>query len=207
MSTTNNNLFSRFIGNVFAGLFLMLPLAVIIVIGLKFYQIAIVPVSEIANKLGIERPFLIELLFLFILIILCFFAGLLMHQDSVARFRDRLESNVLRFVPGYEFVRMRLAILVGSEDSVFNRAVLVKIDDGWSPALLIEEGDDGRCTVFVPDVPKSNSGSVYLVDPEQVRPLNVKFNKLDLAIRNYGKGLYKIVRESESQQLEKTPNN
>jgi uncharacterized membrane protein len=188
-------------GNVFAGLFLMLPVAVIIVIGLKFYQIAIVPVREIANKFGIERPFLIELLFVFIVLILCFFAGLLMHRGSVARFRDWLESNVLRFVPGYEFVKMRLAILVGDEKSAFNRAVIVKIDDGWSPALLIEEGDDGRCTVFVPDVPKSNSGSVYLVDPEQVRPLNVTFNKLDLAIRNYGKGLYKIVRESESQKV------
>jgi len=202
MSTTaKNSVFSRFMGNVFAGLFLMLPVAVIIVIGLKFYQIAIVPVREIANKFGIERPFLIELLFVFILLILCFFAGLLMHRGSVARFRDWLESNVLRFVPGYEYVKMRLAILVGDEKSVFNRAVIVKIDDGWSPALLIEEGDDGRCTVFVPDVPKSNSGSVYLVDPEQVRPLNVNFNRLDLAIRNYGKGLYKIVRESESQRV------
>jgi uncharacterized membrane protein len=202
MSTSvKNSLLSRFMGNVFAGLFLMLPLAVIIVIGLKFYQIAIVAVSEIAKKLGIERPFLIELLFLFILVVLCFFAGLVMHKKSVAKFRDRLESGILRFVPGYEYVRMRLAILVGSEESAFNRAVIVKIDDGWSPALLIEEGDDGRCTVFVPDVPKSNSGSVYLVDPEQVRDLNVKFNKLDMAIRNYGKGLYKIVRESESRRV------
>jgi len=201
MSTSaKNSILSRFMGNVFAGLFLMLPLAAIIVIGLKFYQIAIVPVTEIANKFGIERPFLIELLFLFILLILCFFAGLVMHYKNVSLLRDWLESNILRFVPGYEFVRMRLAILVGSEQSAFNRSVIVKIDDGWSPALLIEEGDDGRCTVFVPDVPKSNSGSIYVVDPEQVRPLNVDFNKLDMAIRNYGRGLYKIVRESESQK-------
>jgi uncharacterized membrane protein len=199
--STNNSMFNRFMGNVFAGLFLMLPLAVIIVIALKFYQIAIVPVSEIANKLGIQRPFLIELFFLFILLLLCFFSGLLMHMASVANFRDRLENNILRFVPGYEFVKMKLAIMVGSEQSSFNRAVIVKIDDGWSPALLIEEGDDGRCTVFVPDVPKSSSGSVYLVDPEQIRPLNVKFNKLDMAIRNYGKGLYKIVKESEDQRV------
>ena len=200
-TSAKNSLLSHFMGNVFAGLFLMLPVAVIIVIGLKFYQIAIVPVSEIANKFGIQRPFLIELLFLFLLLILCFFAGLLMHNNSITMFRDRLESNVLRFVPGYEYVKMKLAIIVGSEESVFTRAVIVKIDDGWSPALLIEEGEDGRCTVFVPDVPKSNTGSVYLVDPEQVRPLDVNFNKLDLAIRNYGKGLYKIVRESERRNV------
>jgi uncharacterized membrane protein len=203
MSTkAKNSLLSRAIGNVFAGLFLMLPVAVIIVIGIKFYQIAIVPVKEIANKFGIERPFLIELLFILILVILCFFAGLLMHKEKVSLFRDRLESNVLRFVPGYEFVKMRLAIMVGGNDqSAFSHSVMVKIDDGWSPALLVERGEDGRCTVFVPDVPKSNSGSVYLVDPEQVRPLNVKFNKLDMAIRSYGKGLYNIVKESESQRV------
>jgi uncharacterized membrane protein len=200
-TSSKNSLLSRFLGNVFAGLFLMLPLAVVIIICLKFYQVAIAPVREIANKFGIERPFLVNLLLLFVLLMLCFSSGLLMHKEKVAKFRDWLEDNVLRFVPGYEFVKMKLAILVSNGQSSFNRAVLVKIDDGWSPALLIEEGDDGRCTVFVPDVPKSNSGAVYLVDPEQVRPLIVKFNKLDLAIRNYGKGLYKIVRESESQKV------
>jgi uncharacterized membrane protein len=200
-TSSKNSLLSRFLGNVFAGLFLMLPLAVVIIICLKFYQVAIAPVREIANKFGIERPFLVNLLLLFVLLMLCFSSGLLMHKEKVAKFRDWLEDNVLRFVPGYEFVKMKLAILVSNGQSSFNRAVLVKIDDGWSPALLIEEGDDGRCTVFVPDVPKSNSGAVYFVDPEQVRPLIVKFNKLDLAIRNYGKGLYKIVRESESQKV------
>jgi len=75
---------------------------------------------------------------------------------------------------------------------------MVKIDDGWSPALLVEEEADGKCTVFVPDVPKSNSGSVYIVEPEQVKHLKVKFSALDIAIRNYGKGLIKIVKESES---------
>ena len=179
----------------------MLPLAVVVIIGLKIYQIAIVPASDVASKLGIERPFLIELLLLFILLILCFFAGLLMHTGRVSRFRDRLESDVLRFVPGYEFIKLRLALMVGRDEASFNRAVLVKIDDGWSPALLVEEGDDGKYTVFVPDVPKSNSGAVYIVEPEQIRLLKVNFNKLDIVIRSYGKGLSKLVRESEEQKV------
>lgn len=186
-------------GNVYAGLFLMLPVAVIVIIILKVYGMLFAPVRALALKLGIERPFLIQLLLIFTIIIICFIAGLLMHARTVSRFRDRLESGVLRFVPGYEYVRMKLAMMVGDE-STLERAVLVKIDDGWSPAMLIEEDSAGNCTVFVPDVPKSNSGSVYIVEPSQVRHLKVKFKELDIAIRNYGKGLIKIVGESESQR-------
>jgi uncharacterized membrane protein len=78
------------------------------------------------------------------------------------------------------------------------KAVLVRFDDGWSPALLVEEGSNGLCTVFVPDVPKSNSGTILIVEPDRVKHLKVKFSTLDIAIRNYGKGLSKIVREAES---------
>lgn len=200
-SNKSSSLFSRFLGNVFAGLFLMLPIAVLVIIGLKVYGMLFAPVRALALKIGIERPFLIQLLLVFTVVMLCFIAGLLMHAGSVSRFRDRLESGVLRFVPGYEYVRMRLALMVGKDDSNLQRAVMVRIDDGWSPAFLMEEEPEGQCTVFVPDVPKSNSGSVYIVEREQVKFLKVKFNVLDIAIRNYGKGLMKIVRESESQRV------
>ncbi|HEX5669404.1 MAG TPA: hypothetical protein VFX73_11405 [Chitinophagaceae bacterium] len=192
-----NSLFDRFLGNVFAGLFLVLPVAVIIMILLKVYGMLFAPVRAFALKLGIERPFLVQLLLIFTLVMICFVAGLMMHARAVSRFRDRLENGVLRFVPGYEYVRMKLAMMVGTEESSLDRGVLVRIDDGWSPALMIEEGDDGKCTVFVPDVPKSNSGSVYIVEPGQVKHLNVKFKELDMAIRNYGKGLGKIAREAK----------
>jgi uncharacterized membrane protein len=198
-SNQNNSLIARFMGNVFAGLFLMLPISVIIMIVLKVYGMLFAPVRAFALELGIERPFLVQLLLIFILLMICFVAGLLMHASAVSKFRDRLESGVLRFVPGYEFVRMRLAMMMGKDESALERAILVRIDDGWSPAMLIEEGPDGKCTVFIPDVPKSNSGSVYLVEPDQVRHLNVKFKDLDIAIRNYGRGLGKIVRESEGK--------
>lgn len=183
---------NRFMGNVFAGLFLVLPVSVIIIILLKVYGMLFAPVRAFALKLGIERPFLVQLLLIFTLLMLCFIAGLLMHASTVSKFRDRLESGVLRFVPGYEFVRMRLVMMVGKDESALERAILVRIDDGWSPAMLIEEAPDGKCTVFVPDVPKSNSGSVYIVEPDQIKHLNVKFKELDIAIRNYGKGLMKI---------------
>ncbi len=195
-NNTNKNLLGRFMGNVYAGLFLMLPVAVIIIIVLKVYGMLFAPVRALALKVGIERPFLIQLLLIFTIVMLCFIAGLMMHARAVSRFRDRLESGVLRFVPGYEYVRMKLSMMVGDESSL-DKAVMVKIDDGWSPAMLIEEDPAGNCTVFVPDVPKSNSGSVYIVEPAQVRHLNIKFRELDIAIRNYGKGLIKIVKESE----------
>jgi uncharacterized membrane protein len=175
-----------------AGIFLLLPLVVIAIVLVKFYQLVIGPTQKLSAAFGIERLFMVQLFLVAIMILMAFIFGLLMKAKFIERIRDFLENNVLRFVPGYEFIKMRLMMTVGGDEKSEQRAVLVRIDDGWSPAFLIEEGPDGNCVVFVPDVPKSNSGSVYVVLPEQVKHLSIKFKELDLAVRNYGKGLIKI---------------
>ncbi len=188
----SNKLPNRIMGILSAGIFLLLPLVVIAIVLVKFYQLVIGPTQKLSAAFGIERLFMVQLFLVAIMILMAFIFGLLMKAKFIERIRDFLENNVLRFVPGYEFIKMRLMMTVGGDEKSEQRAVLVRIDDGWSPAFLIEEGPDGNCVVFVPDVPKSNSGSVYVVLPEQVKHLSIKFKELDLAVRNYGKGLIKI---------------
>lgn len=195
---SSKKFWNKIIGIVSAGVFLLLPIAVVVIVLGKIYQIMIGPTQRLSAALGVERPFLVQLILWALLLVICFIFGLLIKADFVARTRDYLENNVLRFVPGYEFMKMRLMIMLQSDEKADDRAVLVRIDDGWSPAFLMEEGEDGNCVVFVPDVPKSNSGSVYVVEPNQVRHLNVKFKELDLAVRNYGKGLLKLSEQAVS---------
>jgi uncharacterized membrane protein len=138
---------------------------------------------------GIESLLAVQTLILLAFVVICYVFGLLVEAKFVAKIRDGIENYVLRFLPGYEFMKMRLKNMLGEDNEAEHRAILVRIDDGWSPAFMIEAFGDQQYVVFVPDVPKSSTGSVYVVEESQVRFLHISFNELDLIIRNFGAGL------------------
>lgn len=69
------------------------------------------------------------------------------------------------------------------------QSVLVYINGGWQPALLIERTPTGAYVVYVPHVPDARSGTVYVVEAFQVTPLNITARELRTIIRRVGKGL------------------
>jgi hypothetical protein len=147
------------------------------------------PLLRAATALGVNDVAGVRVMFILALLLLCLGAGLLVRARRVSRWREWLENNVLRLIPGYEYIRMRLAeqLVEGSEAT--NLAVLVRVDEGWTPGMLTERADDGRCVVFIPDVPQGNSGSLQIVHADQLKFLHVPYGKLNDSVRNYGKGL------------------
>ncbi|MCC7501513.1 MAG: hypothetical protein IT229_03225 [Flavobacteriales bacterium] len=181
-----------------AGLFLLLPLAVTLIVVLKVMALAHPLMEKVAAVLGVHDVPGIRLLLIGALLLLCLVAGLLVRARRVSRFSEWLENNVLRMIPGYEYLRMRMAESLGHDADATDRAILARIDDGWAPGMLIERGADGRCTVFMPDVPQCNSGGVYIVEADQVKFLHVRYGQLNNSIRNYGKGLQAMEAEPKA---------
>ncbi len=68
-------------------------------------------------------------------------------------------------------------------------AVLVELNGGWQPGLLIERAISGVCIVFIPGSPHTVNGSVYVLPPYKVLLLNMPINKLTDSIQLGGKGL------------------
>lgn len=172
-----------------AGLFLLLPIAVVAIVLLKIYRIIHPAMTRLSDALGVHGGDGVRLIVLGVALLACLIAGLLMRARGVDRFREWLERNLLFMIPGYEYVRMRMAETFGQDADANDRAILARIDDGWAPGMLIERAPDGRCTVFMPDAPQCSSGSVYIVEPSQVKFLKVRYGTLNNSIRNYGKGL------------------
>lgn len=175
-----------------AGVFLLIPLMAVVFLLFKLYQVIIGPSKLVAAKFGIESPFKVQMLILLTFLLLSFVFGFLVRAKFVANIRDAIEHYILRFLPGYEFMKLRLRNLMGEDKSADDRAILVRIDDGWSPAFMMEPFGKDQYVVYVPDVPKSSTGSVYVVEASQVRFLHIPFNQLDLIIRNFGAGLSEV---------------
>ena len=55
------------------------------------------------------------------------------------------------------------------------KPAMAEIEDALVPAFIIEEFEDGSFTVFVPSAPTPISGSVYILTPERVHPIDVPF--------------------------------
>jgi hypothetical protein len=73
------------------------------------------------------------------------------------------------------------------------KPALVEIEEALVPAFVVEELDDGRCTVFVPSVPTPLAGSIYILSPERVHPLNVPFTQAVKIITRWGSGSKDLV--------------
>lgn len=184
-----NSFFKKAVGVAAAGVFVLIPLLVVIILAIKVYQTVVGPTRVIAAKVGIESLLEVQLLIMLAFVVISYVFGLLVEAKFIARLRDGIENHVLRFLPGYEFMKLRLKNMLGEDEEAAHRAILVRIDDGWSPAFMIETFAEGQYVVFVPDVPKSSTGSVYVVEASQVKFLHISFSELDLMIRNFGAGL------------------
>ena len=80
------------------------------------------------------------------------------------------------------------------------KPVLAEIEEALVPAFIIEEIDDGRFTVFVPSVPTPLAGSIYILTPDRVHPLDVPFTQAIKAISRWGSGSKELLAAMKKAQ-------
>jgi uncharacterized membrane protein len=73
------------------------------------------------------------------------------------------------------------------------KPALAEIEEALVPAFIIEEFDDGRFTVFVPAAPTPFSGSIYILTPERVHPVDVPFTHAIKSLSRWGSGSKELV--------------
>jgi len=67
---------------------------------------------------------------------------------------------------------------------------LIRWQEYWRPAYIVEQDKDGNCVVFVPDTPETNKGDVLLAKKEQIRVVSsITANQLDESLKKRGRGL------------------
>jgi uncharacterized membrane protein len=173
-----------------SGLFLVLPLLVLVILCVKAGQVLLPPTRKLADAIGL-RAISVNILLVILLILACFIAGFLIRAQSVRRAKNWLENNILNLIPGYEYIRMRLVSSLETEAKESPEIVLINYDDCLHPAMIIERNENGTCVVFIPNAPDIKEGSVVIAEPKMMQPLNISMTELTKCLRNYGKGILK----------------
>ncbi len=112
---------------------------------------------------------------------------------------DGLLAGLPGFGPFYSTLKQVLGYSSG-EDAIFREVVLVRRDDtrGEQLGLVTQRFDVGelpRAVVFVPGAPNPTSGELLVVDPDDIR-------RIDLAVDEALKGLVSLGKTSiEPDQL------
>jgi uncharacterized membrane protein len=179
------------------GIFYLVPIVVLVMIVGKALGIAHQLVAPLSRHVehetwgGLAAPTVIAIL---ALLLFCFLAGLFSRTAIARAIVDWLETRILENLPGYAFLKSMGENVAGIAGTRIQQAVLVRIEDAWQIGLLIERIEGGHVSVFVPGVPNPNSGSIYYMTEDRIRPLDVPPATAMKALRKMGFDSSRIVR-------------
>jgi uncharacterized membrane protein len=129
-----------------------------------------------------------------LLIVVCFVVGLVVRTRPGLRAKNAFEQAVLEKLPGYTFFRGLAKRLTGRSEEHSLQPALVEIEEALVPALIVEQLEDGSYTVLVPSAPTPMAGSIYILPPERVHPVDIPFTTAIAVFTKWGTGAGEFVR-------------
>lgn len=187
------------------GLFFLLPLIVIAVLLGQVLQVVAWVAGEISKSdlLPDQSPrgFAIVFLAALALIILaCFFCGVLARRSLARKFTRSIEKYLLMLFPRYAIFKEQLSGNIGGQQYKTRLTpVLVQFHDYQRVAFEVEKNrlDPATAselvTVYLPGSPDPWNGTVLLVKGEQVSPLATDFLTACGAFETLGDGMQKLL--------------
>ena len=142
-----------------------------------------------------------QLLSLLLVLLICLVIGVAVRTPAGRATRERIEKSFFERIPGYALFRSLTQQLAGSSQENVWKPCLAEIEEALVPAFIIEVFEDGRYTVFVPSAPTPLSGSVYILTPERVHPVDVPFTHAIRSLSRWGSGSKELVAAMKDQKI------
>lgn len=179
------------------GILYLVPLVVLAAVLGKAMQIAHgigQPLVRGIEAAGLGHVLTPQAIAILLLLLFCLAAGLFAQTGIAKRIAQVIETKLLVNVPGYGFYKSVGASITGFEEAGTARVALVQFDDAWQLALVMDELEDGRFAVFVPDAPEPRTGTLYYMAPERVRMLGIPVKAAMLLVRRMGQGSREVLK-------------
>ena len=181
-----------FLSSIVGGLLILAPIYLSALLLLKAMKAVAGIVRPIAKLLPEWFP-AERVLSLVLVLVVCFLIGAAVRTPRGRAVRERVEKSLFERIPGYALFRSLTQQLAGSHEEQVWKPCLAEIEEALVPAFIIEEFDDGRSTVFVPAAPTPFSGSIYILTPERVHPVEVPFTHAIKSLSRWGSGSKELV--------------
>jgi uncharacterized membrane protein len=177
------------------GALFLLPLLFavwLLVSGLKAVSKILTPVARLFPFEQVAGIAVAELIAAGLLLAVCFLAGLFGRTTTGRNLGQKFERATLKKVPGYTLLKSMTQDDLGSDGRV--ETALIRVDDGWVLAFIVERHGDGMLTVFVPSAPTPAAGTIYYMPEDCVRRLDLPVRTAAKLIMQLGVGSAEALR-------------
>ena len=127
---------------IFGGLFLILPVILVIVLWKHFF-VTIKPIakkiSETFELRAVFGPASILIVCFILLLILCYVGGLLLEKGIVKKWSASFEKKLFVFFPSFQIIKFKL---IGDQERIINefwQAIIFKDDTSYKVAFITEK--------------------------------------------------------------------
>jgi hypothetical protein len=116
--------------------------------------------------------------------------GWLVRFPFMAAMSRAAERALSKYIPGYDtYKAIAEEKLQHKARALDYTSALIRWQDYWRPAHIVDQDEDGTCVLFLPDVPETNKGQVLLAKQDRVRVASITANQLDASLKKMGRGL------------------
>ncbi len=182
------------------GVVVVLPVAILVSVSLWAFRLImgwIEPLTRLIIKDSQLNEYAASGLVVVLIIVTCFFIGVLVRTRLGGFFYRLIEQRVLRLAPGYSLIKDTVLQIFGNrKDSPFSSVALVRLfgNETMATAFITDTHADGSYTVFVPTGPNPTSGLIYHLPGKYVKPVRVPVQDAMRTIISCGAGSEKLLR-------------
>ena len=198
------NLARYFLARITAGFVIFLPIAIIVFLLVKVIAALSVVSEQLAASIPREHlgaiP-VVTLLSVLGLVLIVFLLGTIVAPRSRHSSGIWVERKFLNFVPGYSLVKGTLVGAFGVEVEGGPKAGGLRRWPGVEELVLIlEELEDGRRVVLLPNVPNPRSGRLLVVRGAAVEPIQASIAAVMRVFTDWGMGAGRVLAAAEKNR-------
>jgi uncharacterized membrane protein len=188
------------------GVVVILPVAILTAVSVWVFNLVtglIQPLTRLLIKDSQLNEYTAEIIVIILIIVSCFFVGVLVRTRLGAFFYRLIETRILKLAPGYSMIKDTVLQIFGSrEDSPFSSVAIAQIfgNDTRVTAFITDKHADGSYTLFVPTGPNPTSGLIYHLDGKYVQPVKIPVQDAMRSIISCGAGSAKLMQDYTAQR-------
>jgi uncharacterized membrane protein len=181
------------------GLLVVLPVWLTVILPAKSLGILSQFLRPIVDELpeGARHPFLLSVL---VLVLGSFAIGLFVRTFPGRLVRRAIQVHLFDHIPGYRVIRGMTQQLSHHDQTEAFATCLAEVEEALVPAFIVERHADGRFTIFVPSAPTPFAGSIYILTPDRVHPVDISMLKTMSCISKWGSGASEMLAAMRSSE-------
>jgi len=177
-----------------SGILALLPLYVFLIVISKIWKSLNSIGAGIAQMLGMKSILGVAGATVFsglLTIAIWLVTGLLVRYSFLGAVSKAAERQLSKYIPDYDNYKAKAEEkLQRKVRALPYTSALIRWQDYWQPAYVVEQDQEGNCVLFLPEIPETTRGHVLVARHDQVRNVDsMTANQLDESLKKSGKGL------------------